>query len=200
MHIAGKWALLCQVLFVLLVLLLFISSCLIDLKLMVYQMLLISKMTMQFAVEKGKSVASLQWEVVKNPAVWILGLSSLCCYIARYAIESWGIIYLTEAKGYTTMGASGVLGVMQFAGIFGALTCGLVSDKFFNHRRNVPALIYGVLYALSIALFVWAPASYWVDMGSMMLYGFTMGALVCYLGGLMAVDISLNVLLARQWV
>ena len=139
--------------------------------------------------EKGKSVSALQWEVVKRPAVWILGISSLLCYIARYAIESWGIIYLTEAKGYTTMGASGVLGVMQFAGIFGALTCGMVSDKFFNHKRNMPALIYGVLYALSIALFVWAPASKWIDMGSMMLYGFTMGALVCYLGGLMAVDI-----------
>lgn len=136
-----------------------------------------------------KTVAQLQWEVVKRPAVWILGLSSLCCYIARYAIESWGIIYLTEAKGYTTIGASGVLGVMQFAGIFGALTCGLVSDKFFNHKRNMPALIYGVLYAVSIALFVWAPASPMMDTGSMILYGFTMGALVCYLGGLMAVDI-----------
>lgn len=140
-------------------------------------------------VAKDKSVAALQWEVVKRPAVWILGLSSLCCYISRYAIESWGIIYLTEAKGYTTIGASGVLGVMQFAGIFGALTCGLVSDKFFNHKRNMPALIYGILYAVSIALFVWAPAHPMIDMGSMVLYGFTMGALVCYLGGLMAVDI-----------
>jgi len=140
-------------------------------------------------VEKDKSVGALQWEVVKRPAVWILGFSSLFCYIARYAIESWGIIYLTEAKAYTTMGASGVLSVMQFAGIFGALTCGLVSDKFFNHRRNMPALIYGVLYALSIAAFVWAPANKWIDMGSMVVYGFTMGALVCYLGGLMAVDI-----------
>lgn len=138
---------------------------------------------------KEKSVASLQWSVVKRPAVWILGLSSLCCYIARYAIESWGIIYLTEAKGYTTLGASGVLGVMQFAGIFGALTCGLVSDKFFNHKRNMPALIYGVLYAASIAAFLWAPANATTDMLSMCVYGFTMGALVCYLGGLMAVDI-----------
>jgi OPA family sugar phosphate sensor protein UhpC-like MFS transporter len=140
-------------------------------------------------VEKDKSVGSLQWEVVKRPAVWILGMSSLFCYITRYAVESWGIIYLTEAKGYTTMGASGVLSVMQFAGIFGALTCGLVSDKFFNHKRNMPALIYGLLYAAATAAFVWAPASYWIDMGSMVVYGFTMGALVCYLGGLMAVDI-----------
>jgi OPA family sugar phosphate sensor protein UhpC-like MFS transporter len=140
-------------------------------------------------VEKDKSVSSLQWEVVKRPAVWILGMASCFCYIARYAIESWGIIYLTEAKGYTTMGASGVLSIMQFAGIFGALTCGLVSDKFFNHKRNLPCLIYGALYAAAIAAFVWAPAAQWIDLTAMAVYGFTMGALVCYLGGLMAVDI-----------
>lgn len=141
------------------------------------------------AEKSSKSVGQLQWEVVKNPAVWILGLSSLSCYITRYAIESWGIIYLTAEKGYSTMGAGSILGVMQFAGIFGALTCGLVSDKFFNHKRNKPALMYGILYTISIALFLWAPASTAMDMFSMCLYGFTMGALVCYLGGLMAVDI-----------
>lgn len=139
---------------------------------------------------KDKSIGSLQWSVVKRPAVWILGLSSCCCYIARYAIESWGIVFLTEAKGYTTLGASGLLSTMQIAGIFGTVLCGLISDKLFNHKRNVPCLIFGILYAAAIAAFVWVPAEYkWVDWVSMCVYGFTMGALVCYLGGLMAVDI-----------
>lgn len=137
-----------------------------------------------------KSVSSAQWEVVKRPAVWILGLSSCCCYIARYAIESWGIVFLTEVKGYTTLGASGLLSTMQIAGIFGTVLCGLVSDKFFNHKRNMPCLIFGILYAASIAAFVYTPAQYeWVNWVSMCVYGFTMGSLVCYLGGLMAVDI-----------
>lgn len=139
---------------------------------------------------KDKSVGSLQWSVVKRPAVWILGLSSCCCYIARYAIESWGIVFLTEAKGYTTLGASGLLSTMQIAGIFGTVLCGLVSDRFFNHKRNMPCLIFGILYAASIAAFVYTPPQYdWVNWVSMAVYGFTMGALVCYLGGLMAVDI-----------
>lgn len=43
----------------------------------------------------------MQWDVIKNPAVWILGLASLCCYIARYAIESWGVVYLTSQKVMT---------------------------------------------------------------------------------------------------
>ena len=37
----------------------------------------------QIAAEKQKSVGAMQWNaVVKNPAVWILGLSSLCVYVA----------------------------------------------------------------------------------------------------------------------
>ena len=141
------------------------------------------------AIKSDKTVGQLQWEVVKNPYVWILGMSSLCCYITRYAIESWGIIYLTAEKGYSTIGAGGVLGGMQVAGIVGALTCGWVSDKFFDHKRNMPALIYGILYIIAVAAFLWAPPSFTMDMMSLSLYGFVMGALVCYLGGLMAVDI-----------
>lgn len=144
----------------------------------------------QVEAEKNKSVGSMQWNaVVKNPAVWILGLSSLCVYIARYAVESWGVVYLTSQKGYDIMGAAGVMAYMQVAGIFGALLCGWISDKFFNSKRNMPALIYGILYSASIAGFVWAPQSFTTDMLCMTFYGFTMGALVCYMGGLMAVDI-----------
>lgn len=138
---------------------------------------------------KKKKLSSMQWDVIKNPAVWILGLASLCCYIARYAIESWGVVYLTSQKGYDMMGAAGVMAYMQVAGIFGALLCGWISDKFFNHKRNAPALIYGILYSAAIGLFLWAPQSFTMDMLCMTFYGFTMGALVCYLGGLMAVDI-----------
>lgn len=139
---------------------------------------------------KKESVGSMQWNaVVKNPAVWVLGLASLCVYIARYAVESWGPIYLSTVKGYDLVGAAGVMGYMQIAGIFGAMLCGWISDYFFQSRRNIPAFIYGALYTASIAGFVWAPQSFTTDMICMTFYGFTMGALVCYMGGLMAVDI-----------
>ena len=144
----------------------------------------------EIEAQKKQSVGSMQWNaVVKNPAVWILGLSSLCVYIARYAVESWGVVYLTAEKGYDMMGAAGVMAYMQVAGIFGALLCGWISDRFFHSKRNKPALIYGLLYTASIAGFVWAPQSFYTDLFCMTFYGFTMGALVCYMGGLMAVDI-----------
>lgn len=139
---------------------------------------------------KDKTVSELQMMVVKSPAVWILGLSSACCYITRYAIESWGIVYLTEAKGYSMLGASGLLSTMQMAGVVGTILGGFISDKVFNSRRNVPALIFGILYAASTAAFLWAPQSDTIDLISMVCYGFSMGILVCFLGGLMAVDIA----------
>lgn len=139
---------------------------------------------------KDKSVSELQMMVIKSPAVWILGLASACCYITRYAIESWGIVYLTEAKGYSMIGASGLLSTMQMAGVIGTILGGFISDKIFNSRRNVPALIFGIVYAGSTAAFLWAPASDMIDLVSMICYGFSMGILVCFLGGLMAVDIA----------
>lgn len=139
---------------------------------------------------RDKTVFKAQLGVILRPAVWILGLSSAACYITRYAFESWGVVFLTEAKGYTLTGASAVISISQFAGIAGALTCGWISDKFFNHKRSVPCLLFGIFFVLSTAMFVYVPkGNPWSDYLSMMLFGYTVYALVSYLGGLMAVDI-----------
>jgi len=41
-----------------------------------------------------ESVGKLQLTVLKSPIVWILGLSSALMYVTRYAIHSWGPLYL----------------------------------------------------------------------------------------------------------
>jgi OPA family sugar phosphate sensor protein UhpC-like MFS transporter len=139
---------------------------------------------------KDKPVFKAQLAVILRPAVWILGLSSAACYVTRYAIESWGVVFLTEAKGYSLKHASAIISISQFAGIAGAITCGWISDKFFHHQRSMPCLLFGVFFVLSTATFVYVPAGYpWSDYVSMMFFGYTVYALVTYLGGLMAVDI-----------
>ena len=70
------------------------------------------------------------------------------------------------------MGAAGVMAYMQVAGIFGALLCGWISDRFFHSKRNMPALIYGLLYTASIAGFVWAPQSSITAVGGEKIYDF----------------------------
>jgi OPA family sugar phosphate sensor protein UhpC-like MFS transporter len=139
---------------------------------------------------RDKSVFKAQLAVILRPAVWILGLSSAACYVTRYAFESWGVVFLTEAKGYGLTKASGIISISQFAGIAGAITCGWISDRFFHHQRSVPCMIFGVFFVVSTAMFVYVPAGYpWSDYASMVLFGYTVYALVTYLGGLMAVDI-----------
>jgi len=139
---------------------------------------------------KDKPVFKAQLGAILRPAVWILGLSSAACYVTRYAFESWGVVFLTEAKGYSLTKASAIISISQFAGIAGAITCGWISDKFFHHQRSVPCLLFGIFFVLSTATFVYVPAGYpWSDYVSMMFFGYTVYALVTYLGGLMAVDI-----------
>lgn len=139
---------------------------------------------------KDKPVLKAQLGVLLRPAVWVLGLASAACYVARYAIESWGVVFLTESKGYSLMKAGAIISISQISGIAGAITCGWISDKFFNHKRNVPCLLFCILFVASTAMFVYVPkGNPWCDYISMTVFGYAVYALVTYLGGLMAVDI-----------
>jgi OPA family sugar phosphate sensor protein UhpC-like MFS transporter len=141
--------------------------------------------------ELDKSVGATQLEVLKNPLIWILALSSACMYISRYAINSWGIFFLENKKSYTSVEASSIIAVSSVCGIIGTIVSGVLSDKLFKGNRNVPALIFGIVNTLAIALFVFMPEGYFVvDIVSMVLFGLSIGILICYLGGLMAVDIA----------
>lgn len=140
---------------------------------------------------KGKSVRALQKEVVKNPFIWILALSSALMYISRYSIESWGIYYLQAQKGYSNLEASSIISVSAVSGIVGTVISGFISDRFFHGSRNVPALIAGILNVVSLALFLFFPdGNVWADTLSMVISGFALGILITFLGGLMAVDIA----------
>lgn len=57
--------------------------------------------------ELDKSVGATQLEVLKNPLIWILALSSACMYISRYAINSWGIFFLENKKSCTSVESYG---------------------------------------------------------------------------------------------
>jgi OPA family sugar phosphate sensor protein UhpC-like MFS transporter len=141
--------------------------------------------------ELEKSTGSQQMEVLKNPWIWILALSSACMYVSRYAVNSWGIFFLEAQKAYTPVEASSIVAVSSVCGIIGTVFCGVISDFFFHGSRNLPALLFGIGNTVAIALFVFVPQGYFaVDVAAMILFGLSIGALICYLGGLMAVDIA----------
>jgi len=140
---------------------------------------------------KDKSVGAVQKEVLKNPYIWILAFSSAMMYISRYAIESWGIFYLEVQKGYSTLEASSIISVSAVSGIVGTVVAGIISDRLFKSSRNIPALVAGLLNVLSISLFLFYPdGNAWMDSLSMVIFGFAIGILITFLGGLMAIDIA----------
>jgi OPA family sugar phosphate sensor protein UhpC-like MFS transporter len=132
-----------------------------------------------------------QKKVLKNPAIWILALSSAFMYISRYAINSWGVFYLQSQKGYSTLDASFIISISSVCGIVGTIFSGLISDRFFHSSRNVPALVFGLMNTVALCLFLLVPGNhYWVDVLAMVLFGLGIGVLICFLGGLMAVDLA----------
>lgn len=138
----------------------------------------------------GKSVGSLQLQVLKSPIVWVLGLSSACMYMSRYAVNSWAIFYLQEGKGYELVVAASAMSAYPIFGLLGAVSSGFLSDRFFGARRNVPTLLYGLLLIGSLCLFYYSPpGQILIDTLALAAFGFAVGGLVVFLAGLIAVDL-----------
>ena len=140
--------------------------------------------------QSGKSVGDLQKQVLKNPAIWTLAIASAFMYISRYAVESWGPTYLSGERGFSLESASLLTLVFTFSGLLGTFISGFLADKFFKHSCRVPAFLSGVLNVMSLLLFFFGPSNTVFVVFSLFLVGTAIGALVCYLGGMMAVEIA----------
>lgn len=136
-----------------------------------------------------RGVFATQLSILAIPAVWILALASAANYVARYAINSWGILYLQEARGYSLAEAGVMLTASTLAGIVGAITFGFVSDKFFAARRPPVNLLFGLLELIGLLLLFFGPDSQGVVLVALILFGLGMTGLVTSLGGLFAIDI-----------
>ena len=137
------------------------------------------------------SIWASQRSILKLPAIWVLALSSASIYVTRYAINSWGILYLQEAKGYSLLLAGSMLTANTVTGILGAIAFGFASDKLFKARRPPVNLIFGVVeLAGLLMIFFGPPGSPAFMMVAFLLYGFGLTGLVTSLGGLFAIDIA----------
>jgi OPA family sugar phosphate sensor protein UhpC-like MFS transporter len=137
-----------------------------------------------------KEVLNNQLKIVKYPSIWILGLASSTMYVTRYAINSWGILYLQEARGYSLIEAGSLIGLNTFTGILGCVAYGFISDKYFDARRPPVTLMFGIVEIASLFLIFFGPDSTVVLTIAFLIYGFTLSGLLAVLGGLFAIDIA----------
>lgn len=139
--------------------------------------------------ETSQSTKETQKQVLRTPAVWVLAAASAFMYMSRYAVNGWGVLFLQEVKGFDLAAATSIISVNALLGILGTVLSGWMSDKLFRGNRNIPALLSGILLSMSLALFLFGGNGFFVNILSMVLFGIAIGVLICFLGGLMAVDI-----------
>ncbi len=113
-------------------------------------------------------------------------------YISRYAVNSWGCFLSGSSKGIFYAGCQ-FYNINQFLFVESLAQYFPVSfsDKMFSGSRNIPALVFGLMNVIALCLFLLVPGvHFWIDVLAMVLFGLGIGVLICFLGGLMAVDIA----------
>ena len=141
-------------------------------------------------VPSKKSIKEFQLQVLRSPIVLKIGLAATFLYTVRYAIHSWGPLYLQEAKEFSMVQSGSLMGFSTMMGLAGYLFSGWFSDRFFNSQRNIPALIMGSVLSLGLVFIYVAPNQDIVmNAVSLGVFEFALGAMVVYIGGLWAVDL-----------
>jgi OPA family sugar phosphate sensor protein UhpC-like MFS transporter len=137
-----------------------------------------------------ESIWKTQLKVLTIPSIWILALASSSMYITRYAINSWGNVYLQEIRGFDLFDANLFIFFNTVAGIAGCLVYGLVSDKWFNARRPPANFIFGLLELLPLFVIFYGPKDPLILAAALIVYGFGLSGILASLGGLFAIDIA----------
>lgn len=135
------------------------------------------------------SVFATQLSILKIPAIWVLALASATIYVTRYAINSWGVLYLQEARGYSLPMAGTLLMISTLAGMVGAVAYGFISDTVFKARRPPANLLFAILEVAGLLIVFYGPDNTAMLTGGLVLFGLGLTGLVTALGGLFAVDI-----------
>ncbi len=140
---------------------------------------------------KPKTTWQTQLSILKLPSIWLLALASAGMYMTRYGMNSWGMLYLQESKGYSDIQAGGLLALNPVAGIAGCAAYGYISDKLFGARRPPVNLICALLEILALGIMFFSPPGHpYLLATAFLIYGFSINGLVTSLGGLFAVDIA----------
>lgn len=114
--------------------------------------------------EAELNTKNLVYTVLSNPAIWLLALAYLFIYIVRIGFGDWATLLLIELKGYSQLGASGVLSFFEMGGLAGMLLAGFLSDKLFKGQRGPVNLLFSIILFLAVGSFwVMSAKMVWLD-------------------------------------
>lgn len=140
--------------------------------------------------EQKVSSREAQLMVIKNPYVWLLAAAAICLGISRYSISSWGVIFLQEAKGFDLVTAGSIMALSPILGGVGSFLSGIISDKIFKSRHSLTTIVFGIMMLVGISGICYVPAGqYYLTALFVSIFGFGLGVILCFVGGLLAVDL-----------
>jgi hypothetical protein len=74
----------------------------------------------------------LRITMLRNPMIWLLGVSYVLVYLIRIALNDWGNIWLAESHGVNLLSANATVMLFEVGGLLGALFAGWGSDLLFS--------------------------------------------------------------------
>ncbi len=95
--------------------------------------------------------------ILRNPTIWLLGVSYILVYLIRIALYDWGNIWLAESHGVNLMKANATLSLFELGGLFGALFAGWGSDLLFRGLRAPMILLFSIGLFLAMTALWLAP-------------------------------------------
>ncbi len=137
-----------------------------------------------------KSTWQTQKVIFGITAMWVVAISSALMYVTRYAINSWGVLYLQEIRGYSLLDAGFYLAVNTIAGIVGSIAYGYISDNCFDARRPPANLIFAIVEVAALIVIFFGPKNDVVLFFAFAVYGAALSGLIASIGGLFGVDIA----------
>jgi OPA family sugar phosphate sensor protein UhpC-like MFS transporter len=140
--------------------------------------------------EPARSTWHSQKVIFGIAAIWVIAVASALMYVTRYAINSWGVLYLQEIRGMSLLDAGFFMSINTIAGIAGSIAYGFVSDKLFDARRPPANLIFAIVEVLALLLIFYGPESRFLLAVGFALYGAALSGLIAAVGGLFAVDLA----------
>ena len=99
----------------------------------------------------------LSEHVIYNKHLWYLCFANFFVYIIRIGILTWSPLFLLQHKDINLINAGWSTAAFEFAGIFGGLLAGYLSDTVFSGRRGPINLFFSMVLVLGLACLYWLP-------------------------------------------
>jgi sugar phosphate permease len=110
------------------------------------------------AAQTAADYRAFLWErVFSDKYIWIVSIANFFVYVLRYGIFDWVAVILKEVKGIEVGDAAWMGAGFEFAGLFGILISGWLTDRVFRGRGAPLCIIWMLAAGLMIYLFWLAP-------------------------------------------